>query len=190
MSELDNEYKQRKKWIEENIKDETKRNQMLQELEDEFSNKKREAAREAAKWQKASALVGAIVNTAEAVTKALAQGGPIAGPIMAAIVGALGAVQIALIASQPIPMAEGGLVESEGLALLHPGEVVMPYEKVEEMFGEEGNENRTVVIEQINISALNTEGLKDLVVNDLAPILQDAMKDEVLLVHPKSVREY
>jgi hypothetical protein len=52
-----------------------------------------------AEREKQVALFQALINGASAVVKALASG----GPIMAAIVGALAAVQIAIIASKPIP---------------------------------------------------------------------------------------
>jgi MFS family permease len=58
--------------------------------------------------------MGAIVNTAEAVTKALTVG-PILGPILAGIIAALGAVQVALIAKQPIPLAEGATFDKPTL---------------------------------------------------------------------------
>ena len=55
--------------------------------------------RKQAQRDKAIAIFQAIINTAAAVAKALLTG----GPVYAAIVGALGAAQIALIASKPIP---------------------------------------------------------------------------------------
>lgn len=62
--------------------------------QEERSIKRRQAERD-----KAIAIFQAIINTAAAVARALATG----GPVLAAIVGALGAAQIALIASKPIP---------------------------------------------------------------------------------------
>ncbi len=53
----------------------------------------------------------AVINIAQGVTKAFAQGGGILGPILAASVIAAGAVQLAAINSQSVPMAEGGSVE-------------------------------------------------------------------------------
>lgn len=52
---------------------------------------------------KEAAIFNATINTAEAVIKAYSTTGPIAGVVLAAIVGAIGAAQIALIASRPIP---------------------------------------------------------------------------------------
>jgi hypothetical protein len=62
--------------------------------QEERTLKRRQAERD-----KAIAIFQAIINTAAAVARALAVG----GPALAAIVGALGAAQIALIASKPIP---------------------------------------------------------------------------------------
>lgn len=55
-------------------------------------------------------LMEAIANTAVGVTSAL-KWGPILGPIFAAIIGAMGAVQIALITKQLSKMADGGLLQ-------------------------------------------------------------------------------
>lgn len=69
--------------------------------------------RKQAQRDKAIALFQAIINTAAAISKALLEG----GPVYAAIVGALGAAQIALIASKPIPkFGKGKKNNYEGLA--------------------------------------------------------------------------
>jgi hypothetical protein len=47
-----------------------------------------------------------------------------------------------------------------------------------------------IVIENINLSAIDTAGLKNLASEELAPILQDLMKDESMLVPPQAVREF
>ena len=60
---------------------------------------------EQAKAEKASALFNAVLNTAAAVVSGLAQG----GPVLAAINGVLGAIQIGVIAAQPIPKYKTGL---------------------------------------------------------------------------------
>jgi len=58
---------------------------------------------------KGIAIVNAVINTALGITAALGSGPPPASIVLAAIVGVLGAVQIALIASQSF--AEGGIVQ-------------------------------------------------------------------------------
>ena len=75
----------------------------------------------AAQQNKMLGMANAAVNTAVAVTKALADG----GPILAAIVGAMGAAEIAVIASTPIPSFDIGTTSFRGgQAILHPGETL------------------------------------------------------------------
>ena len=74
----------------------------------------RKEARRRAAINKAEALVNAGVNTAVAVTKALASSAPPVNIILAALVGALGAVQIGLIAAKPVnTFHRGGLLPDE-----------------------------------------------------------------------------
>jgi hypothetical protein len=72
-----------------------------------LEKKKRQLERDAAIANKAIALSEAIINTALGVTAAAGVAPPL-GLILAAAVGALGAVQIATIAAQPIPQAATG----------------------------------------------------------------------------------
>ncbi len=112
---IENEYKTRLDYINRTVTDEEQKQKAITALEAEYELKKSKARAAGAKTQKAFALAQAIINTAEAVSKALAQGGFLLGIPWAAIVGALGAVQIATIAAQPIPMAEGGKFEEPTL---------------------------------------------------------------------------
>lgn len=81
----------------------------------EYDRQRRQLERERARAQKEMALFEAILNTAAAVTSALAVGPP-AGYILAALSAALGAVEIGIIASQPLPQfAEGGWVDGRGM---------------------------------------------------------------------------
>lgn len=106
---------------------------------------------QAAQRDKQLAIFNAIINTARAVTAALALPPPF-GQIQAAIVGAMGAAQIAIIASRPIPKFRSGKKNSyEGL-----GEV-----------GEAGTEiiqkeNRLYVVDKPTITWL---AKKDIVYN-------------------------
>lgn len=82
----------------------------IQKMEEETSEKKKQIQERAARAEKAAHLMSAIAGTASAVVAALGQF-PFtpANIAMASIVGALGAVQVATIAAQPIPeFAEGG----------------------------------------------------------------------------------
>lgn len=69
---------------------------------EKIEQKQRENQLKQAKFEKTAALIQAGIQTALAVTKALATGPP-QGFILAALVAALGAVQIAAIASKPLP---------------------------------------------------------------------------------------
>lgn len=82
-----------------------------------------------AKADKVAAIIAATINTALAVTKALAT----ANIALAVIVGALGAVEIGVIASQPIPTFHEGkkseLKEGEMFAKILKSEAVIPPEQ-------------------------------------------------------------
>ncbi|MGD1319508.1 phage tail tape measure protein [Chryseobacterium sp. 2R14A] len=83
-------------------------------LDAQLANKQAEIEYKQAKADKISKLFSAIGGVAMGVANSLAVGGP-AGIALAAIVGALGAVQIATIAAQPLPelqsYAKGGYFE-------------------------------------------------------------------------------
>jgi hypothetical protein len=84
---------------------------------EEFEQKQKQLQTRSAQSAKDAALFQAIVGTAQAVINALATPGvpfPVAAGF-AALAGAIGAVQIAAIATQPLPQfAEGGWVDSKG----------------------------------------------------------------------------
>jgi hypothetical protein len=103
--EIENEYKKRLDLINATYTNEEERQKAITSLEAEFQIKRTSAKRAAAKQQKAIALMEAVVNTASAVTEALPN------IFLAALVGAMGAVQIALIARQPIPLARGAVFD-------------------------------------------------------------------------------
>lgn len=83
---------------------------------EEFDKKERELQRKAAQSSKDAALFQAVIGTAQAVINALATPNvpfPIAAGF-AALAGVAGAVQIAAIATQPLPQfAEGGIVNGK-----------------------------------------------------------------------------
>lgn len=80
------------------------------QIEQQYNERRKEIQRQQAEAQKKQAIFDIVINTASAVVRALGQG----GPVLAAIVGALGAAQLALVASQPIPQFwEGGVVGGE-----------------------------------------------------------------------------
>lgn len=78
-----------------------KYNEELEKLDSELEKKRSEFEYKAAKRDKAVALMNAIVSTAASVARVAWN------PVLAAIVGAIGAAQIAIIAKQPLPEVEG-----------------------------------------------------------------------------------
>lgn len=94
---------------------------------EQLQKKQRELDERKAKFDRAEAVINIIANTARGITAALASVPP--NPVLAAIVGAIGAVQLARTLAQPIPkfgqggLHKGGLMEvgdagrSEGIIL-------------------------------------------------------------------------
>jgi plasmid maintenance system killer protein len=106
---IDNAYNKEKLAIVNSLKTEQEKADALKVLDAKFEAQRASAQRNYAKAQKAVALANAIVNTAEGVSKALASAPPPWNIALAAITGALGAIQIGLIARQPLPLARGAI---------------------------------------------------------------------------------
>lgn len=88
----------------------------------ELEKQKADLEQKQAKWQKANSITQTTIATSQAIMKALAEAGPFAGPILAAVIGAMGAAQVAIIASQPIPKyAKGTDNHPGGLAIVGDG---------------------------------------------------------------------
>jgi len=152
------EYAAKEEAIKANIKDEKKREALLEALEqqkaaetealkkesdevltnlekektdaeaklaEELEKKKSELRRKEARVAKATALLSAIVNTASAIAEALPN------IPLAIAVGILGAAQVALIARQPLPLAEGAVVRRPTLAMIgeRGPEAVIPLDR-------------------------------------------------------------
>lgn len=113
-------------------------NKEIEKMDTELANKKAEITYKQAQSEKAMKLFSAIGSTAQAVAQALTAG-PLLGPILAGIVGALGAVQIGIISSQPLPAkqsyAKGGFTKGIGFTdesghevagVVHKNEYVIP----------------------------------------------------------------
>jgi TP901 family phage tail tape measure protein len=91
----------------------------LAELDKKHKKEKTKAEAKAAEQNKMLGIANAAVNTAVAVTASLPN------LVLAGIVGALGAAEIAVIASTPIPsFAVGTTSFRGGQAILHPGETL------------------------------------------------------------------
>lgn len=166
---VDNWYKKQVDIINKTVKDETKKQQALIALEAEYQIKRTSAAREAAKGQKAVALMEAVVNTAAGVARAFSDFMFPLSVIIAGIVGALGAVQIGLIAAQPIPLAKGALftrptrmTTSDGRAyeMGEAGpELLSPEPRLRTIIREETKFSSSRTVLNINSPLINTSGL-------------------------------
>lgn len=87
----------------------------VQRLDEEAESKKKELALKQFKAQKAANMLNIIANTAMAVMRAYSDAGPFAGTALAAIVGAIGAVQLGIVAAQQPPSyARGGYTKGLG----------------------------------------------------------------------------
>lgn len=104
---------------------------------DAEASKKRD---EIAKRDKQIAMIMSIINTAQAVTGALTMMPPPVGIAMAVIVGALGAIQTGIIASQAF--ADGGIVQPNGgpttgdrtQVRVNPGEMILNQRQQRNLF--------------------------------------------------------
>ena len=107
------------------------------EIDARIDTKERALKKKQAQRDKAMKIASAIMSTAEAVAANIAL------PPLAALIGILGAIQVGVIASTPIPFAKGGLVSGATLGLLGEGsgtsafnpEVVSPLDKLMGMMG-------------------------------------------------------
>ena len=87
----------------------------VQRLDEEAEAKKKELALKQFKAQKAANMLNIVANTAMAVMRAYSDTGPLAGTALAAIVGAIGAVQLGIVAAQQPPSyARGGYTKGLG----------------------------------------------------------------------------
>lgn len=82
-------------------------NARVSQLDAELDAKKAEIENKQAKRQKAMSITEALINTAVGITSALKLTWPL-NLVIAALVGAMGAAQVATIAAQPLPGAESG----------------------------------------------------------------------------------
>jgi len=148
IASLDIEYEKEKAAIENSKQSEEDKQKAFALLDEKYDAKRKALQIKQAKADKAVALMGAIVNTAQGVTKAIAQGG-IAGIILGAIVAGFGAIQIALIAKQPIPkLAEGAIFKRptmyRGALVGEAGdEVLLPLNKLPQIFNQTMQQSTT-----------------------------------------------
>jgi tape measure domain-containing protein len=113
-----------------------------EEIERQYEERRRKIQRQQAESQKRLAMFNIVTDTAQAILATFAKSGFPAGVPLAIAMGAIGAVQLAMVASQPIPAFEKGGIHDGGLMLVNDGKgsnyaekVVTPDGKVHEPKG-------------------------------------------------------
>jgi len=149
MIAVENSHKKEADLIANSAMTEEQKDAAMTKLNEETAKKKAKLLRKQAIADKAAAIASAIMNGALAVSKTLGQSGFLGIPL-AAIVGGLAAVQVATIASAPIPaFAQGGLVTGATMGLVGEGrgttmsnpEVIAPLDKLKGMLGDSGQQS-------------------------------------------------
>jgi TP901 family phage tail tape measure protein len=184
---LDVWYENERKKIEQSKRTEEQKQTALAALDDEYEKRRVSIARKVAIAEKAQNIATATMNVATAITKALAAAPPPFNYILAAAVGLVGAAWIATIARTPLPMAEGGMTKSEGLALLHPNEVVMPAEKIPDIVNNITTEGGGGLTLHVNIHAWDSSDMITSVQQKLAPALEELYRTGQLAVPENAV---
>ena len=88
--------------------------------EEELARKKAALQEKQAKWDKSNNIIQTIMSTSLGIMRAMAMFPP--NPVMAALIGAMGAIQLATIVAQPIPKyAKGTKDHPGGLAIVGDG---------------------------------------------------------------------
>jgi TP901 family phage tail tape measure protein len=187
---LDMWYQNERKAIEQSKMTEEQKQAAIAALDDEYEERKTKIARKIAIAEKAQNIAIATMNVATAVTKALTASVPPFNYILAAAVALLGAKWISTIASTPLPMREGGMTgEKEGLAYLHPHEVIMPVGKVPEVInnimGNEEGESRPAI--NIYLQAFDSSDLMVTAQTKLVPVLEDLLSTGQMAIPTQAV---
>lgn len=126
MMEIDNWLKTQLDANETSYLNEEEKAKRKEQLEQEADQKRKALQLQNAKREKKLGIFSAIISTAQAVASALKTAPPM-GLLLAGLYGALGAAQVAMIASQPLPQLNtGGLINEDVKAQLHANEAVIP----------------------------------------------------------------
>lgn len=133
-----------------------KREEALQKQQDALEKKRKIL-------QKQQSIVNSVINTALGVTQALSAYPPPASYILAAAVGALGATQTALIASQKY--ANGGVIDAPDHA--HGGYKIMTKRGISEVEGEEFITNKTTTKHNVDLLYYINSTKRKVTLNDM-----------------------
>ena len=156
--------------------------QQLQNLEErynqgrltreQFENEERAIRRKSAESQKALAIFQAVVGTAASITQALGNVPPPASYILAGISAALGAAQIAVIASEPIPQFAEGVIGLQGEGTETSDSIHAKLSKGESVMTAAETRKHRGVLEAIRNNTLENYIYQ----NEVAPIVESIMK--------------
>lgn len=188
MKALDIWYANEKKVIETSTMNQEEKAVAMEALDAEYDAKRTALMRKQAIADKATNIASAIMNTATAVTAAL-KAGPIIGPILAGIIGALGAAQIAVIAKTPLPLERGAFIKEEGIALLHPNEVVMPAAQIPNIINNTFEGAGGGMRLNITIQALDGADVETVFYEKIIPMIERSARDEQLRIPQGAVVE-
>jgi uncharacterized coiled-coil protein SlyX len=138
---IDNDHKKQLDSIEGSSMSEKNKEKAIQTLNKQTAEKQLAVKRKQARVDKAMAMFNIIQATALAIMQAAPN------PLAMIAMGALGAIQLGVVASQPIPaFAQGGLVTGATMGLVGEGrgttmsnpEVIAPLDKLKSMLGDVG----------------------------------------------------
>jgi len=101
-----------------------------EEIEKQYEERRRIIQRRQAESQKRLAMFNIVTDTAQAILATFAKSGFLEGLPLAIAMGAIGAVQLAMVANQPIPAFEKGGIHDGGLMLVNDGKGSNYQEKV------------------------------------------------------------
>jgi len=166
LDKLDKKHQAEMEYIEKSAHSEEWKNQQKEIAERKYEKASAKIKKRQAQKDKALAIFEAIINTASAVAKVAYL------PPLAAVVGALGAAQIATIAAAPIPMAKGGILTGptnilagEYMGARNNPEIIAPLDKLKNLIGGQTN--------------INLQGAFRLTGNDLILAVEQANKNRI-----------
>ena len=150
--ELDNSHQKELERINKSTMSEEDKADAIEKLEAATDKARTKLKRKQAIADKAAAITQAIINTAVQVTAV------VANPALAILVGALGAMQVGMIAAAPIPFADGGLVTGPTMGLVGEGrgtthsnpEVIAPLDKLKSMIGNQSQDQNIYITGSIS----------------------------------------
>jgi hypothetical protein len=198
---LDEEYQARLDLINNSVMNEEEKEVAITALDAEYTMKRRALEVSAAQKAKIIAIAQAIINVAEGVTAALSALPPPFNIALAAITAAAGAVQIAIIRSQPIGAAAGAIFKQKALLMSQASgqeyevaeggeaEIVSSPRQLREAImgrGARGGSAQTIVEHHHHHVYIDGKEMKTFI----SKTIREGTKSENMLIHPRAIRAY